>query len=133
MFGHKTKSIIDSVIGSETRIEGDLQFQGGLRIDGLVRGRVFADPLEGSYLEISERARVEGEVRAARVVVNGEVVGPVFSEEVLELQARARITGDVQYRSLQMDGGALVSGRLAHDAQSEPVLKLAPPAKVRPA
>src|SRR3569832_590157 len=65
MFGHKTKNTIDSLIGMSTKIEGDLHFKGGLRIDGHIKGNVIADPAEASMLVISEQARVEGEVRVA--------------------------------------------------------------------
>jgi cytoskeletal protein CcmA (bactofilin family) len=125
MLGRKTKSTIDSLIGISTSIEGNVHFKGGLRIDGNVKGNVVADPSEASMLVISEHARVEGEVRVAHLVVNGEIQGPVFSSEFLELQPRARITGDVFYKALEMHGGALVSGKLTHDQVEEPVLKLA--------
>jgi len=126
MFGRKTKSTIDSLIGVSTKIEGNLHFTGGLRIDGHVKGNVIADgDQQGSMLVISEQARVEGEVRVAYLVVNGEIVGPVHSSELLELQPKARITGNVNYKALEMHGGAVVSGQLTHDGIDEPVLKLA--------
>lgn len=125
MLGRKTKSTIDSLIGISTSIEGNVHFKGGLRIDGTVKGNVVADSSESSILVISEHGRVEGEVRVAHLVVNGEILGPVFSSELLELQPRARITGDVNYKALEMHGGALVSGKLTHDQVGEPVLKLA--------
>ena len=125
MFGRSSKSTIDSLIGMSTSIEGDLHFKGGLRIDGRVKGNVVADAGEVSMLVISENAKVEGEVRVAHLVVNGEIVGPVFSSELLELQPKARITGDVHYKALEMHGGALVSGKLTHELADEPVLKLA--------
>jgi cytoskeletal protein CcmA (bactofilin family) len=102
-----------------------VHFKGGLRIDGHVKGNVVADADEESMLVISEHAKVEGEVRVAHLVVNGEIVGPVHSTELLELQPKARITGDVYYKALEMHGGALVSGKLTHDQLGEPVLKLA--------
>jgi cytoskeletal protein CcmA (bactofilin family) len=125
MLGRKTKSTIDSLIGISTKIEGNVNFKGGLRIDGHVKGNVVADTDEDSMLVISEHAKVEGEVRVAHLVVNGEIVGTVHSTELLELQPRARITGDVYYKALEMHGGALVSGKLTHDQLGEPVLKLA--------
>ncbi|KIF81173.1 bactofilin family protein [Noviherbaspirillum autotrophicum] len=125
MLGRKTKGTIDSLIGISTNIEGNVNFKGGLRIDGTVKGNVIADANEASMLVISEHAKVEGEVRVAHLVVNGEIVGPVYSSELLELQPRARITGDVYYKALEMHGGALVAGKLTHDQVGEPVLKLA--------
>ena len=125
MFGRKTKSTLDSLIGVATKIEGNLHFKGGLRIDGHVKGNVTADDEQAGMLVISEHAKVEGEVRVAYLVVNGEIAGPVFSSELLELQPKARITGDVNYKALEMHGGAVVSGKLTHDDVGEPVLKLA--------
>jgi len=113
MFGRSNKNTIDSLIGGSTSIEGDVHFKGGLRIDGKVKGNVIADTSEVSMLVISENAKVEGEVRVAHLVVNG--------------QPKARITGDVYYKALEMHGGALVSGKLTHDQIGEPVLKLASP------
>jgi len=125
MLGRKSKSTIDSLIGISTNIEGNVRFQGGLRIDGHVKGNVVAEGDDPSMLVISEHAKVEGEVRVAHLVVNGEIIGPVYSSELLELQPKARITGDVYYKALEMHGGALVSGKLTHDQVGEPVLKLA--------
>ncbi|MBC3869877.1 bactofilin family protein [Undibacterium oligocarboniphilum] len=126
MFSRKVKNTIDSLIGSATKIEGDLHFKGGLRIDGHICGNVIADTESSSMLIISEQAIIDGEVRAAHVVVNGVINGPVISTELLELQPKARISGDVHYKTLEMLSGALVSGKLTHDAEQEhAVLKLA--------
>ncbi|MBC3917822.1 polymer-forming cytoskeletal protein [Undibacterium sp. CY18W] len=125
MFNRKSKSTIDSLIGATTVIEGDLMFKGGLRIDGHIRGNVFADLESSSMLVISEQATIDGEVRAAHIVVNGVINGPVFSSELLELQPKAQISGDVHYKTLEMLSGAVVSGKLSHDLAQEPVLKLA--------
>jgi cytoskeletal protein CcmA (bactofilin family) len=125
MFNRKQKNTIDSLIGVTSTIEGNLLFKGGLRIDGHIKGNVIADSGESSMLVISENARVDGEVRAAHVIVNGEINGPVCSSELLELQPKARISGDVFYKALEMMNGAVVTGKLAHEQAAEPVLKLA--------
>jgi cytoskeletal protein CcmA (bactofilin family) len=130
MFGRNSKSTIDSLIGVATRIEGDIHFRGGLRIDGQVRGNVIGEPGQVNMLIISEQARVEGEVHGAHLIVNGEIIGPVFSAELLELQPKARIIGDVCYKRLEMHGGALVSGKLTHDQEADPVLQLNGPVVV---
>jgi cytoskeletal protein CcmA (bactofilin family) len=121
MFGRNAKSEIDSLIGISARIEGDLVFTGGLRIDGEVHGNVIAgDAAADSVLIVSEHARIEGEVRCANLVVNGYIAGTVRSTELLELQPKGRIHGDVHYRLLEMHGGALVTGKLTHEAASIP-------------
>jgi len=127
MFNRKNKSTIDSLIGLATSIDGNLYFKGGLRIDGNVKGNVIAEEDQGSMLIISEHAVICGEVRAAHVVVDGSIVGPVFSSELLELLPKARISGDVHYKALEMNSGATVTGLLTHvpdGATSETILQL---------
>lgn len=129
MFGHKAKSDMDSLVGISARIEGDLCFTGGLRIDGEVHGNVIAADGSENLLLISEHARIEGEVRCANLVVNGYISGHVYSSGMLELQPKGRIVGDVHYKTLEMHGGALVTGQLTHEEAAgpgEPVFHLSP-------
>ena len=125
MFKRKPNNSIDTLIGAVTRIQGDLRFTGGMRIDGHVHGNVIAEPGKTSLLVISEHARIDGEVRVAHLVTNGEINGSVYSTELLEMQPKARITGDVNYKRLEMHAGALVSGKLSHEQPAEPILQLA--------
>lgn len=130
MFGSKKsgkpQNRIDSLIGAGTRVEGNLVFTGGLRVDGEIRGNVTVDKGQPGTLVISEQARVEGEITVSHLVVNGTIIGPVHVTETLELQPCARVTGDVEYMSLEMQQGAVVQGRLIHQANAKTVeLKLA--------
>lgn len=110
----KPQNRIDSLIGVGTRIEGNVNFRGGLRIDGEVMGNVTAAPDQPSTLVISEQATINGEIRVSHLVVNGAVNGPILSSEFLELQPNARVTGDVQYNTLEVHLGAIVDGKLLH-------------------
>jgi cytoskeletal protein CcmA (bactofilin family) len=128
MFGSKSgaKNTIDSLIGVTTRIEGDIHFVGGLRIDGHVKGNVIADDEQSSMLVISEHARVDGAIVASHLVVNGTITGPVYASDLLELQPKARVSGDLRYRALEMHHGAIIDGTLTHvDEDDRPGLKLA--------
>lgn len=117
MFGKSAKpNPIDSLIGAGTVIEGDIAFAGGLRIDGTVRGSVRASDEKTATLVLSEQARVEGSVEARHVVINGTVAGPVTASEYVELLPKARVTGDVTYRAIEIHSGAIVMGRLQHQA-----------------
>lgn len=111
---HKTSSRIDSLVGAGTKVEGNVTFTGGLRVDGEIRGNVTAIGDLSSTLVISENARIEGEVFVSHVVVNGTVIGPLHSSGFLELQPKARVTGDVEYNTIEMHLGAVVQGRLIH-------------------
>ena len=123
----KPQSRIDSLIGSTTRIEGNVIFTGGLRVDGMVRGNVSALPEQPGTLVVSSEARIDGEVQAAHIVVNGTINGPVHATETLELQAVSRVKGDVYYKTIEVHQGAVVEGPLVHhSAEAKGVeLKLA--------
>jgi cytoskeletal protein CcmA (bactofilin family) len=110
----KPQNRIDSLIGVGTRIEGNVSFRGGLRIDGEVLGNVTAAADQPSTLVVSEQATITGEIRVSHLVVNGTVAGPILSSEFLELQPNARVTGDVQYNTLEVHLGAIVDGKLLH-------------------
>lgn len=128
MFGKKAQPPIKSLIAQGSRIEGNLKFTEGLRIDGQVVGNTSASPEQPSILVISEAAVVEGELRADHVIINGTVRGPVYAKELLELQPQARIEGDVYYKALEMHRGAMITGQLKPvdgEGQEKPLLKLA--------
>lgn len=127
MFGKKPskpQNRIDSLIGAGTRIEGNISFTGGLRVDGEIQGNVTATPDQSSTLVVSEHARIEGEIRVAHLVANGSVNGPVFASDSLELQANSRLRGDVHYNTLEMHLGAIVDGRLVHGASETRTVEL---------
>lgn len=131
MFGNKSnkpQNRIDCLIGAGTVIEGDLTFDGGLRVDGRVHGNVSSAEGKPGTLVLSEAARIEGEIRVSHVVINGTVVGPVHAADYVELQSKANVTGDVYYRTLEMHLGAVVQGRLVYqdDVKAEKVVKFKP-------
>jgi len=134
MFGNnkpsngKPVNRIDSLVGAGTRVEGNIQFSGGLRIDGQVHGNVACTSDQPGMLVISEHADVAGEIRVNHVVVNGRIEGPVHASESLDLQSKAHVTGDVHYRRLEIQGGAVIQGMMVCDAaaQSDKVVQLKP-------
>jgi cytoskeletal protein CcmA (bactofilin family) len=110
----KPQTQIDSLIGAGTTIEGNLNFSGGLRIDGQINGNVVAAQGKPSTLVLSEHAQVNGEVNVTHLVINGSISGPVFASEYMELQSKAKVNGDVHYTTLEIQLGAIVDGRLIH-------------------
>ena len=115
---------IDSLIGLGTRIEGNVTFKGGLRVDGEIIGNVTALPDEASTLVLSEKARIEGEIRVSHLVVNGTINGPVYASEFIELQPQSRIEGDIHYSTLEIHLGAVVEGRLVHRSSESRAVEL---------
>ena len=129
MFGAKPakpNGRIDTLIGATARVDGNIHFTGGLRIDGVVKGSVVAE--DAGTVIVSEEASVEGEIRVAHAVINGKVAGPIHGMESVELQAKANVNGDVHYKSLEVHLGAVVQGRLVHavELRGEKVVSLKP-------
>lgn len=111
MFGKKEHAEIKTLVAQGTQIEGAMKFREGLRVDGEVHGAIEAVS-EGSLIVISEGALVDGGLTADHVIIAGTVKGPVLARESLELQPQARVEGDVQYKGLEMQHGAIISGQL---------------------
>jgi cytoskeletal protein CcmA (bactofilin family) len=128
--GSKPHNNIECLIGTGTTVEGSITFAGGLRVDGRVRGDVLAAEGKPGTLVLSEQAQIEGEIRVSHVVINGTVVGTVYAAEYVELQPKANVTGDVHYKTLEIQLGAVVQGRLVYESEdrSENVVKLKPAA-----
>jgi cytoskeletal protein CcmA (bactofilin family) len=118
----KPQNRIDTLIGAETIVEGDVDFSGGLRVDGAINGNVNETGSKAGTLVLSERGRIEGSINVSHAVINGAVIGPVRASEYVELQAKSRVTGDVCYKTLEMHIGAVVEGKLIY------LSELAPPA-----
>jgi len=105
---------VDTIIGQQTRIEGDVHFSSGLHVDGNIKGNIIAENNSSSVLTVSEHGNIEGDVRVPTVILNGTVTGDVHSEERIELAAKAKVNGDVYYKLIEMAMGAAVNGSLVH-------------------
>jgi cytoskeletal protein CcmA (bactofilin family) len=118
-------SRLDSLVGKNSCITGDIRFSGGLHVDGTIRGAVLGEVESRSSLTVSEHGTIEGEVRVACVLLNGLVKGDVYSTERIELAAGARVEGNVYYGLMEMAIGAEVNGNLVHISEEErPALSL---------
>jgi cytoskeletal protein CcmA (bactofilin family) len=130
MFGKKNgrnpANVIESLIGPNTFIKGDIEFSGSLRIDGHVKGNITTAKDLDSTLVVAESGKIEGEVHATHVVLDGMIVGPVEVTDFLELQPKARIIGDVRYKQIEIHLGATIDGKLEHgDGEAKAPLRLA--------
>ncbi len=103
---------IDTLIGRSARVQGDIEFSGGLHIDGRVTGNVRAVPGAKASLSISEHGVIEGSVEAPQVVLNGSVNGDIIASDRVVLGTKARVRGNVSYGVIEMALGAEITGRL---------------------
>jgi cytoskeletal protein CcmA (bactofilin family) len=111
---------IDTLIGAGTRINGDVEFAGGLHLDGYISGNVSGEPNTDATLSVSEQGGIEGSVSAANVILNGIVKGDIDATLRVELGEKARVLGNVRYSAIETAVGAQINGKLIHRAAPTP-------------
>ena len=112
-------SVVDSLIGLNSTVTGDIKFTKGCHIDGTVKGNVSADLAGSSTLSVSEDGTVEGGVIAPYVVLSGIVRGDVCASQRVELGPTARVIGNVYYNLIEMAIGAEINGKLVHQPEGQ--------------
>jgi cytoskeletal protein CcmA (bactofilin family) len=114
MFGRRkqTSTRIDTLLGRTATLNGDLDFSGGLHLDGRVNGNVRSTAPDGGALSVSESGFIEGRVEVTSIVMNGTVNGDMHARERLVLGEKARVNGNVYYGVIEMAPGAVITGKL---------------------
>ena len=111
---------VSTLIGPQVVIRGDIQFSGGLHIEGRVIGKLVAEEGQDAVLTLAENGSIEGEIHSPVVVINGRVEGDIHCSERLELASRARVQGNAHYKVVEMAAGSTLTGRRLHvEAQAE--------------
>jgi cytoskeletal protein CcmA (bactofilin family) len=114
MFGRRkvTSTRIDTLLGKTANLQGDLEFSGGLHLDGRVNGNVRSNAADGGALSVSESGFIEGNVEVTNIVMNGTVNGDMYARDRLVLGEKARVNGNVHYGVIEMASGAVITGKL---------------------
>jgi cytoskeletal protein CcmA (bactofilin family) len=115
----KASARIDTLIGRSAAVQGDIEFSGGLHVDGHVTGNVRALEGAAASLSVSENGVIDGSVAAAQVVLNGTVNGDILATDRVVLGTKARVRGNVSYGVIEMALGAEISGKLVPAGTSE--------------
>ncbi|KZX74001.1 cell shape determination protein CcmA [Oleiphilus sp. HI0009] len=110
----------ETLISSKTSMEGDIQFSGGLHIDGLIKGTIRSTDDQEAVVRISDIGEIDGDVIAPHIIINGTVYGDVYASKHVELAENASVKGNVYYNLIEMAMGAEVNGNLVHQKQPSP-------------
>jgi len=110
---------VGTLIGPKTRINGDVEFTGGLHLDGYINGNVKGDSNQSTFLSVSQQGSIEGSVIAPNVILNGIVKGDIEACDRLELGSKARVLGNVRYAVIETAVGAQINGKLIHRSNSQ--------------
>jgi cytoskeletal protein CcmA (bactofilin family) len=103
---------IDTLIGKGARVQGDVEFLGGMHLDGAIAGNVRSDAAPDSTLSVSESGSIVGNVEVPNVLLQGAVKGDIRAREHVVLGATARVEGHVYYGVIEMTVGAQITGKL---------------------
>jgi cytoskeletal protein CcmA (bactofilin family) len=95
-----------TLIGKGIKINGQITGQASIEIFGELEGTAGT---EGTF-RVREGGKVQGEVAARHVIVDGELVGQIAAEEKIELHATSKVTGDIQAKTVTIAEGALFEG-----------------------
>ena len=100
----------DTLIGAATRIEGRMVVNKSIRLDGIIDGSIESSTDTQVTVAIGNTGLVHGDVRAHRVLVNGQVDGNIYARERCELHQTSKVKGDIHYGMLGIEHGAEILG-----------------------
>ncbi len=103
---NRDKEEVKSILSPELKVEGNIYAQGKVRIDGVVEGNV-----EGDFLIFGESAKVNGNIKAEKVIVMGNINGDIVAKEA-QIKSSAKLKGSVDVKELSVEEGASVEGNL---------------------
>ena len=97
---------VHTLLGKGSEFEGKLTFEGQVRIDGKFTGQIFTK----DTLVIGDGARVNAEINAGTVIVNGVVEGNIRATQLIELHTPGRVKGNLETPALSIDKGVIFEG-----------------------
>jgi cytoskeletal protein CcmA (bactofilin family) len=100
---------VGAYLGSGTKINGKLHFDGPVTIEGEVEGEIIAQ----ATITVGQQATVKGKITAAAIVVQGKVMADVTADKRLEIQPPGSVIGDITTQSLVIGDGALLEGHIS--------------------
>jgi len=103
----KKQSSVSTLLGSDANIEGTIEFQDTIRLDGNVKGKIYGN--DGTVV-IGEKAVVEAEIVVDIAIIMGEVNGTIDAKKRIEVYPPARVVGDIQAPTVLIESGVMFDG-----------------------
>ena len=118
MFGKETDKL-ESFLGMNSNLKGELNIKGTLRVDGTVDGQ-----LEADYVILSESAVVKGAVKAKKIIIGGKIDGSVRAQERVEIKSKGKVLGDIFTPKLAVIEGGEFNGKIEMKREESKVIGL---------
>lgn len=109
---NRLNNAVTTLVGTDATVNGNLTFDRGCHVGGIVKGDVSALGNKKSELTVAQTGRIEGNAKAARMLVQGTVVGDLSCRGTVTLTSTARVEGSIEYGQIEIEKGAVVKGRL---------------------
>ena len=106
--GRGTRDAALTIISHGTRLVGELESAGVVKIDGVLDGTVRAE----REVLVAKGGIVQGDIHTAEAVIGGEVIGSIFADGRVEVQEGATVRGDIVTRKLLVHEGGDVNGTI---------------------
>jgi len=127
MKNEKNLGSISTFLGADSRIEGTIEFQGTIRLDGRVKGKIFSN---GGTLIVGEKAVIQADIRVDSIIVMGEVSGTIDAKERATVYPPGRVNGDIEAGVISIEPGGVFNGNCSMKAKTGAIKKPAVPVKI---
>ena len=127
MKNEKKLGSISTFLGADSRIEGTIEFQGTIRLDGRVKGKIFS---KGGTLIVGEKAVIHADIHVDSIIVMGDVSGIIDAKERVEVHPPGRVSGDIEAGVISIEPGGVFTGNCSMKAKTVPIKKPAVPGKI---
>jgi cytoskeletal protein CcmA (bactofilin family) len=118
---HKNTEKLESLIGSNSSVRGEVESKGTLRADGSIEGNISAD-----WVVVGEKALIKGNITARGIVVGGRVEGNLKAKEIVEIKNKGQVCGEIFTPKLSIAEGGIFDGRSSmQKAEESNVVELA--------
>jgi cytoskeletal protein CcmA (bactofilin family) len=120
-FKRENADEIVSILGEGVEFQGELSFTHGIRVDGIIRGKIRSD----SCIVIGTKGKIEAEVIIRKILINGEFRGAIRATDRVEIHKEGRVYGDLYTPCLIIEAGALFEGKcnMNESQPAQPVTK----------
>lgn len=109
---NRLNNAVTTLVGTDATFTGNLTFDRGCHVGGTVKGDVSAPGNKKSELTVAQTGRIDGNARAARMLIQGTVVGDLCCSGTVTLTSTARIAGSIEYGQIEIQKGAVIKGQL---------------------
>jgi cytoskeletal protein CcmA (bactofilin family) len=107
----------ETVVGASVKIEGDLNSEGDIRIEGFVVGKVAT----AKNVYVGERAKIDAEVSADNIIIGGIVNGNIRSDGLVSLMPTGKVIGNITCKRLSIQEGAYFEGQCKMEKEKETI------------